>query len=304
MRSGSREDADERPKSLSYRHTRRGRRELREGHLSRLDATIAEWKEGSERIGAVTAVEVAAVAARRNALQRLLTEDRFGDLQKQVPAEMSFLRLDLQKRLEKARAADVEARQALRRSSRTARMLLEELDKNGRSVPDNLRCVLGSEHQTAADLERAIKNAFDLLSPSSETTGATDRQRAIADQLGQGERRRTLADWIAARPPTADDAFSIRIDQHLAELSALGIEIAPFEAGSAAIFGEMSRHRRTLLADSLMVELATALKSGRERASRFADLRERRAELSNLKSEEASTLRSMIDAALSRHDAV
>ena len=49
--------------------------------------------------------------------------------------------------------------------------------------------------------------------------------------------------------------------------------------------------RQALLADSLLVDLARAIKEGRERASRLADLRQRAAELSAYKSSKARALR-------------
>jgi hypothetical protein len=52
------------------------------------------------------------------------------------------------------------------------------------------------------------------------------------------------------------------------------------------------------MADSLLLDLATAVKNGRERARILSELRERRAELSEMNSPEATSLRSEIDKAL------
>lgn len=55
-----------------------------------------------------------------------------------------------------------------------------------------------------------------------------------------------------------------------------------------------------LVADSLLLDLTSAVKSGRERARLESDLAERRAELSEMKSPEAAALRAEIEQALAK----
>ena len=123
-----------------------------EAQLRLLDAAIAEWKRTHELNGAGSAREIDGVATRRSALLGLLSAERFAELQKQVAAEISFLRGDAQHRLERAVAAAAEARQARRRTGRTVRMLLEALERSGRAVPDDVRRGLqsGGEQAPAA----------------------------------------------------------------------------------------------------------------------------------------------------------
>ena len=104
-----------------------------EAQLRLLDAAIAEWRRTHELNGAGSAREIDGVATRRSALLGLLSAERFAELQKQVAAEISFLRGDAQHRLERAVAAAAEARQARRRTGRTVRMLLEALERSGRT---------------------------------------------------------------------------------------------------------------------------------------------------------------------------
>jgi hypothetical protein len=83
----------------------------------------------------------------------------------------------------------------------------------------------------------------------------------------------------------------------LGELKSLNIDPSPFSARVAILEAEVSA-RRPLMADSLLLDLATAVKNGRERARILSELRERRAELSEMNSPEAASLRSEIDEAL------
>jgi Tripartite tricarboxylate transporter family receptor len=270
-----------------------------EGHLARLDAALAEWTRIGEHSQTITLEDVVAGKERHNALRRLLCADRFAELQKEVPAEISFIQLDAQSRLQRAARAAAEARQAQRRAWRTARMLLEELNKMGRAIPDELRQAL--EMKNAADLDAAMNKAFALLSATAKAAGPTDRQRAIAERHGRDEQRMTLADWIAKQPPAGEGELP-RIDQHLAELSALGGDVVSFELRASALVDEPPSPRRAMLADSLLVELAGALKKAREHAVLRSDLRERSAELLRFKAAPAQALRAEIEAALAGKD--
>ena len=113
-----------------------------EVHLRQLDAAIAEWTKACKHKGAADAHDTEAVASRRDALRRMLKDERFSELQKQVPAELSFLRTDAQARIERAAAAAAQVMQNRRRTAHTARTLLEALGKSGRRVPEDLRRAL------------------------------------------------------------------------------------------------------------------------------------------------------------------
>lgn len=268
-----------------------------EAHLRRLDAAIAEWTKACERAGTADATAAKAVADRRDTLRLMLTQDRFAKIQKQVPAEISFLRSDAQTRVERAATAAAQAMQNCRRAARTARMLLDALGKSGRVIPPDLRRDLESSEIT----ESAVARAFELLSTVGTGGAATDRQRALASELGRDEKRSTLAEWLARQPSAPELQSDLRIDRNLAELAALGGDPSPFADRAAAIAGE-PMPRQTLLADSLLVELARAVKEARERSGQLAELRERAAELSLHDSAGARTLRIEIENAIAAED--
>ncbi|TMI99577.1 MAG: hypothetical protein E6G97_21925 [Alphaproteobacteria bacterium] len=272
-----------------------------QGHLARVDAAAGEWMQAAQLRGAASLGDMEAVRNRQKALHRLLAEDRFTELQKQAPLEVTFLQSDAQARRDRAAAAEVEARQAKRRASRTAEMLLQELSKASRAIPDDLRRALKSGDLDM--LNPAINRALKLLSDSAATTGTTERQRFLAEQLGRGEARTTLVEWMARQPSAPDERNVLQIDQHLAVLATLNIDSAPFERRAAEIPQEQSLSRRALLADSLIIDLAAAVKTGREREITFAKLRERKIELSRMSSPEAQALAAGIDQAFHANDA-
>jgi hypothetical protein len=155
--------------------------------------------------------------------------------------------------------------------------------------------------ESTAYLETAIASAFALLTPVAPSGMATTRQRDLASQLGRDEKRVTLPDWLANQPPfTARDSY-LWIDRHLAELFVLDVDPSPFATRAAAIARELPS-RQALLADSLLVDLAYAVKEERKRSTRLADLRERVAELAHHDSAVAQALRGRIEAALETKD--
>jgi len=261
--------------------------------LRQLDTAISNWKQICERNGAVDDEAATAVIARRQSLQRMLDGSRFTELQKQVTAEISFLRSDAESRVERAIAAATRAMESRRRNARTAQMLLDALLQSGRAISEELRLELQSSHVS----EKAIERAFALLAPAEEAATATKRQRELASRLGQGEQRITLGAWLSKQPGLKASEADLRIDRYLAELSALGIDPSPFGARQTAIASQPSS-RQVLLTNSLLLDLGQAVRDGRKRSTQLAQLKERAVELAAWHSAGVDGLRSRIEQAI------
>jgi hypothetical protein len=107
-----------------------------------------------------------------------------------------------------------------------------------------------------------------------------------------------LEEWTSQQPGVTEDQALLRVDGFLGELKGLGIDPGPFSARISSLELEPPA-RRSLLADSLLLDLATAVKIGRQHARLQSDLRARHAELSEMHSPEAASLRSAIGEILS-----
>src|SRR5262249_7114337 len=127
--------------------------------------------------------------------------------------------------------------------------------------------------------------------------------RALAAQLGQGEARQTFAEWLAKRPADADERSVLHIDQHFSALAALHVDCELFERRATDLSRGPSHARRPPLARSVIIDLAAALTVARDREAAFANLRERRTELSRMSTPEAAPLISESDLALNSYDA-
>jgi len=268
-------------------------------NLARLDAAIEVWTSSCRRNGTISHADIDKVIARRDELRRLLDADRFIELQKQVPVEISYLQADADRRAEEAAEQEARRKRDLRRTKAAAQALLSRLQSSGIDVPSEIQRELAASTASSDRLNTVIGKGLLLLQQTDRPHGTTERQRELANRLGADERRITLEEWMSQQPDTADDQALLRVDGLLGELSALGVDPSPFSGRIAALEAE-APSRRALLADSLLLDLASAVRNGRERALVMSDLRERHAELSEMKSPDAAMLLSEIKQALAQ----
>jgi hypothetical protein len=265
--------------------------------LARLDAAIEDWISRGQRNGTVDKADIDKVIARREALRGLLSADKFVELQKQIPAEISYLQADAERRAEKAAEMEAQSKRTMRRMRGTAQALLASVGSSGIQLPSEIREELASARTPSERLEAAINKAFLMLHSAPAPKGVSDLQRDIAARLDAGQKRMSLEEWSSQQPGVIDQAL-LRVDGFLGELKGLGIDPGPFSARISSLELE-SPARRSLLADSLLLDLATAVKNGREHTRILSDLRARHAELSEMHSPEAASLRSEIGELLS-----
>jgi hypothetical protein len=266
--------------------------------LARLDAAIEDWIYRGQRNGTIDKADIDKIVARRDALLGLLSADRFVELQKQIPAEISYLQADAERRAENAAELEAQSKRTMRRMKGTAQALLARLESSGIKIPQEIREELASSSAPSERLEAAINKAFLMLHSPPATKGVSDLQRDIAARLGAGEKRVSLEEWTSQQPGATEDKALLRVDEFLGELKGLGIDPGPFSARISSLELEPAA-RRSLLADSLLLDLAAAVKNGREHARLLGDLRARHAELSEMKSPEAASLRSELAKSLS-----
>lgn len=266
-------------------------------NLARLDAAIEFWITTCKRNGTVDQTDIDRVIARRDEVRRMLDADRFIELQKQVAAEISYLTADADRRAERAAESEARRKGDLRRAKSTAQALLARFDSSRIELPPDLRRELTTGAASAESLNKAINKGLVLLQPTDPSEGVTDRQRALAKRLDTGDRRVTLEEWTSQQVGAKDDPALLKVDMLLGELVGLGIDPSPFSGRIAALEAEPPA-RQALVADSLLIDLSATVKNGRERRRLERDLADRLAELSQMKSNEASVLRAEIERAL------
>jgi hypothetical protein len=268
-----------------------------EGHLARLNAAADEWVRVGRRNGLLTDAEISATLSRREALRSLLAQGRFMDLQKSVPAEISFLQADQEARLVGAATERAKARAVRSRTEAAAASLLKALERRGVVVPADLRVALEDAASSRSDGVAAISRAFTLLSGEKDTA-VSDIQRRLADALKETDDRQSFTQWLATQAGGGEDEGSARLYFRIAELAVILGEGATteFEERLRRISSSETSSRRALLIDSLEVDLAQAVTRAKERATVQSRLRMLAAELSQFGSESLAVIARAIEA--------
>jgi hypothetical protein len=262
-----------------------------EGQLARLDATVEEWRRVGRRNDTVSEADIAATESRRDKLHRLLTSEQFRELQEAVPREIAYLQADQESRLAQAIAAAAEERTTRRRTQSVAVSVLSALDRAGAPVPPALRRDLDAAAAGRSEGAAAISQGFALLS-HDEGPAVTEHQRRLADALKDSDNRQSFAQWLASQPMSDQDEVLARLERRVAELAAkLGeAETAAFAERLSQAAAEPSSSRRSLLLDSLEVDLAQTLVRTRQRQALQGRLRLLAAELGAVPSDASTAM--------------
>lgn len=236
---------------------------LREAMLHRLDQAVARWQAQCERVGERDASAVAAVMARRQALQALLADSDNTRYAQLIEAEIAFLQADTRDREGRAVDRAAAGRQQQRRQRDNAAAVLKTLQDRPVDADAGLLQALRAlaDGHPGADAEAVLARAFALLSPPEEQATLSDGQRALAAALQTSAPTPTLADWAAGQPADPGrEARLLRVDRYIAELQVLqsAAVAAPYLEALHHAEQETAPQRRNLLLDSLVLELAAA----------------------------------------------
>ncbi len=254
--------------------------EICEGQIAGLAAALQRWQRVGHRNDVVDETDVQEARERLSAIRTLLANDKFAEVQKQIPAEVAFLATDIERRIAKAADAAALERKNKRRAASLAQSLKQALIAKGIAVPP----VLDAPGKHAPEeLAKGITAAFALLAPESRTAGLSERQKDLAAYLGGGEDRQTLAEWITAEPGTPTAQAVAACERIVDELRALDQRAASaFDERLAAIQEENREGRQGLLIDSLVLDVSAARKDAVIRAGLAITLEGIAAELTNL----------------------
>jgi hypothetical protein len=241
-----------------------------EALLARLDAALNDWERCASAVG-VNESDRKASKDRRDALERMLRADKFGEFARAATDEIGFLEVDAEKRVE--RAAQARAQEKSRRAS-------------GQELAAVLLRQLGSSSQERAVLERAaagelnLKELDSILARARQTHfqssdfKATDAQKALAARLGAGKTAEDMEAWRARSISASPQVTALLAQVGGLELLGAGDEAAQLQQEVQAACAIEDEGVRGMRLDSLLV----ALRKAKEGALAMAKLR-RKAEL-------------------------
>jgi hypothetical protein len=264
-------------------------------HLAAVEAAAEDLRRTARRLGMFDDSLERSLEDRHRRLSNLFAANRVLDLQKQAPKEVVFLRAETDRLQERAAEAAAVARMRQRQLTDAVRSVVAALEGAGLAVPIALQNasrgrLVGGE---TALVEREIAAAARQLASLGQQAPNPEID-ALAGRLKEGVPAQTVDEWLARRP-TPPDPAQVRLDRLLADISTLEVEAASvFERRVAEISGEQDASRRSLLTDSLMLDLSahvTKLRAQEEFRRRLGQVV---AVLSQSTSKESSALRDRV----------
>ena len=226
-------------------------------HLAAVEAAAEDLRRTARRLGMFDDSLEKSLEDRRRRLSELFAANRVLDLQKQAPEEVVFLRAETDRLRERAVEAAAVARTRQRQLTDAVRNVVAALEGAGLAVSIALQNAsrgrpVGGE---TAVVERELAAAARQLASLGQEAPNPEID-ALAGRLKQGMQAQTVNDWLASRP-APPDPIQERLDRLLADISTLEVEAATaFEKRAAEIGGQQDASRRSLLTDSLLLDLS------------------------------------------------
>lgn len=279
------------------------------GRMDAVQDAIAQWRKYASNHDALTSEEEKAVEKRLLSIVKMFEREQFLDVQKQCTAEIATLQAAMSRIRDEAIAKAELERGMRRRLQYSAETLIKTFEASQRQVPEELSNIASSAI-TANETNLATMNStlsrilIEYTHSSVEKQSMTPLQKELSKKLSEGEKLQTLADWKMRQEA---DFKSIetdrRLDKLLAEIEATEGEGAqPFLARATLIAQESSSSHRSLLTDSLCLDLADRSNERKTKELAIASMREIRSELHRLTSKSAKDLEVLLTKAIDSND--
>lgn len=242
-------------------------------------------------------------------IDHLINKEKFEEAKQKCNKAMVQIKQDISRIRDEAIA-----KAELERSSRvklkyTAEMLVSMFEKNNSSIPNELPKIVLSV-LNADESELSIYKAFldniitNYLTEAADKDNLTSDQRELAAQLLEGESHQNFADWKLMHSKETIPANSQRLNKLLAELSVLDEtpNTQAFLKRANLIEQESSPSHRSLLTESIILDLVAFIQKQKEMHQLITLMRKTRFELIQLTSKSAIDLIVSFDKAIESND--
>lgn len=279
------------------------------GRIDALQDAIEQWRKYAARHDALTEEEEKAVEKKLFAVIKMFEREQFLDVQKQCSVEIAALQSDMNRIRDEAIAKAEQERTMRRRLQYSAETLISTFKSIQRQIPEALLDIASSS-LTATETELVAMNATLSRILTEYTMSSTDKksmtplQKELSKKLAEGEKLQTLADWKVHHEDAKSLEKDHRLDRLIAELEATEDKssVKPFLDRIASISRESSPNRRSLLTDSLILDLVAHSNERKAKDKAIASMREIRSELHRLKSKQAKDLEALLTKAIDAED--
>ncbi|PIS03102.1 MAG: hypothetical protein COT85_03495 [Chlamydiae bacterium CG10_big_fil_rev_8_21_14_0_10_42_34] len=279
------------------------------GRIDALQDAIEQWRKYATRHDALTVEEEKAVEKKLFAVIKMFEREQFLDVQKQSSVEIASLQSDMNRIRDEAIAKAEQDRTMRRRLQYSAETLISIFKSIQRQIPEAILDIASSS-LTATETELAAMNATLSRILAEYTMSSTDKksmtplQKELSKKLAEGEKLQTLSDWKVHH----EDANSLekdhRLDRLIAELEATEDKssVKSFLDRITSISLESSPNRRSLLTDSLILDLVAHSNERKTNDKAITSMREIRSELHRFKSKQAKDLEALLTRAIDAKD--
>ena len=279
------------------------------GRIDAFRDAIDQWRGVASRYDVLTVEEEKAVEKRLSAIVKMFEREQFLNVQKQCSVEITLIQADIDRIRDEAIAKAEQERSMRRRLQYSAETLIMTFKSIQKPIPKELS-VIASSSLTVSDAELTTMNSTLSRILIEYTTSIADQknmsplQKELSKKLAEGERLQTLADWKIQHEDAQSIESDRRLDGLMAELEATEDKmlIKQFLDRVDSIFTEQSISRRSLLTDSLVLDLIDHFNKRKAKEKAIASLREIRSELHRFKSKQAKDLETLITKAINSED--
>lgn len=278
---------------------------------TRLQDAIQRWEAAASEAGALNDEEMTQTRARRDKLLAELGADRFSEFNRGANSEIVFLNADTERRRELAAARRANLRTIRLRAGQNAATLLAVLGEKRINADSEVLRVLELATQGKGDVEAvqaALASGFRQLTPPEPGASVSQVQRELADRLAKGMQDERFSEWKAAQTQVrhaVDDPRVEAISRQLELLRLLDREAASFdgfEMRLQACIRESSDAQSGMKLDTLLLELASAVRKAKEMARVVDEVGVVLAQLAQLEGEESLAARAQLQAAAAARD--
>lgn len=245
------------------------------GHLARLDQSIKQWQKAMDKLNETDKKFYETIIAKRKTFDQMLEEQRFSDIQRLVPIEITSLSDDIAQRRQLKVAAKSQQAIEEKQAKENIKALINLLNNKQVVLNDQfnneLQQAIKGKYQ--GNVNQLLTKAFNLLTPKN-TKELSEKQQALLDRMVVDDTTQTFASWLEQQNiELQKDPYIQKIEHYLAELSLEQKEVYDvFIERLNNIEQELQPNRKKLLLDSIILDLAQAVNEAKERGVLQAQL--------------------------------
>lgn len=245
------------------------------GHLARLDQSIKQWQKAMDKLNETDEKFYETIIAKRKTFDQMLEEQRFSDIQRLVPIEITSLSDDIAQRRQLKVAAKSQQAIEEKQAKENIKALINLLNNKQVVLTDQfnneLQQAIKGKYQ--GNVNQLLTEAFNLLTPKN-TKELSEKQQALLDRMVVDDTTQTFASWLEQQNiGLQKDPYIQKIEHYLAELSLEQKEVYDvFIERLNNIEQELQPSRKKLLLDSIILDLAQAVNEAKERGVLQAQL--------------------------------